>query len=44
MFVGWCVVDPAFGRASLTAVGIPEPSSAILLVLGFAGFAARRRR
>ena len=41
---GGVLVDPAFGGATLTVTGIPEPSSAILLALGFAGFAARRRR
>ena len=43
---GGVLVDPVFGGPvtvnNLTAV--PEPSSAILLALGFAGFAARRRR
>ena len=43
---GGVLVDPVFGGPvtvnNLTA--IPEPSSAILLALGFAGFAARRRR
>ena len=42
---GGVLVDPAFGGASLTVTtAVPEPSSAILLALGFAGFAARRRR
>ena len=43
---GGVLVDPVFGGPvtvnNLTAA--PEPSSAILLALGFAGFAARRRR
>ena len=42
---GGVLVDPAFAGASLTVTtAVPEPSSAILLALGFAGFAARRRR
>ena len=42
---GGVLVDPEFGGpVTLTVDAIPEPSSAILLALGFAGFAARRRR
>ena len=48
ILAGGALVDPVFGGpVTLTfgAIGaIPEPSSAILLALGFAGFAARRRR
>ena len=38
------LVDPVFGGSVTLINAIPEPSSAILLALGFAGFAARRRR
>ena len=38
------LVDPVFGGPVTLINAIPEPSSAILLALGFAGFAARRRR
>ena len=44
------IVDPPpqfgadFASATLTVVTVPEPSSAILLLLGAAGTAARRRR
>ena len=39
------VLTPSFGTASLTGVSdVPEPSSAVLLVLGAAGMVARRRR
>ena len=42
---GGVLVDPVFGGpVTLTVEAIPEPSSAILLALGFAGYAARRRR
>ena len=38
------LVDPVFGGPVTLINAIPEPSSAILLALGFAGYAARRRR
>ena len=38
------LVDPVFGGSVTLINAIPEPSSAILLALGFAGYAARRRR
>ena len=40
------ILDPAFGSGTLTAVnvGIPEPTSAVLLVLGSIGLVARRKR
>ncbi len=42
------VLAPSFGTASFTGTGgqvdVPEPSSAVLLVLGAAGMVARRRR
>ena len=41
---GGVLVDPVFGGPVTLINAIPEPSSAILLALGFAGFAARRRR
>ena len=41
---GGVLVDPVFGGSVTLINAIPEPSSAILLALGFAGFAARRRR
>ena len=45
ILAGGVLVDPVFGGpVTLTVDAIPEPSSAILLALGFAGFAARRRR
>ena len=38
-------LSPVFGGpAALTVTGVPEPSSAVLLALGIAGFATRRRR
>ena len=41
-------INPTLGTGSLTVEGdtpvVPEPSSAILLILGAAGMAARRRR
>ena len=46
-FAGPEATSPVFGSATLTVEGgaaIPEPSSAVLLALGLAGFAARRRR
>ena len=46
-FAGPEATSPVFGSAILTVEGgaaIPEPSSAVLLALGLAGFAARRRR
>ena len=45
ILAGGALVDPVFGGpVTLTFGAVPEPSSAILLALGFAGFAARRRR
>ena len=41
---GGVLVDPVFGGSVTLINAIPEPSSAILLALGFAGYAARRRR
>ena len=42
------ILDPAFGLGTFTGTGggpiIPEPSSAVLLVLGSVGLVARRRR
>ena len=38
------LVDPVFGSPVTLTVAVPEPSSAILLAFGFAGFATRRRR
>lgn len=35
---------PTFGRASLEVVAVPEPTSAVVLILGAAGMVARRRR
>ena len=35
---------PTFGTATLTAVNVPEPSSAALFALGTAGMFSRRRR
>ena len=44
ILAGGVLVDPVFGGPVTVVNAIPEPSSAILLALGFAGFAARRRR
>ena len=39
------LLSPVFGGgATLEVVGVPEPSSSVLLALGFVGLAARRRR
>ena len=38
------LLNPSFGTGFLTVTGIPEPSSAGLLVLGLTGIFARRRR
>ena len=38
------VLNPTFGTGTLTVTNVPEPTSAGLLVLGLAGFVARRRR
>ncbi len=41
------ILAPSFGTATFTGTGgevVPEPSSAVLLVLGAAGLVARRRR
>lgn len=38
------VLNPSLGSAALTGVSVPEPSSAVLLVLGVAGTVSRRRR
>ena len=38
------LIIPTFGSATLTAVNVPKPASAALLVLGAAGMVARRRR
>lgn len=35
---------PTFGEGSFTAEGIPEPSSAALLIIGSIGLVARRKR
>ena len=37
-------LDPTFGSANLTVTSIPEPSSAILLILGSVAMVARRKR
>ena len=37
-------IPATFGSASVTVVAVPEPSSAILLILGAAGMVARRSR
>ena len=37
-------LNPSFGTGTLTVTNVPEPTSAGLLVLGLAGFVARRRR
>ena len=44
ILAGGVLVDPVFGAPVTVVNAIPEPSSAILLALGFAGYAARRRR
>ncbi len=41
---GQVFIPPTTGSATLTAVNVPEPSSAVLLALGAAGMVARRRR
>ena len=37
-------LTPVFGAATLTVTGVPEPSSAMLLILGSVGLIARRKR
>ena len=37
-------VTPTFGSATLTVETVPEPSSAILLILGSVAMVARRKR
>lgn len=41
---GQVFIPPTLGSATLTAVNVPEPSSAVLLALSAAGMIAHRRR